>query len=95
MEMTRRNALQGGSVVLGAGLFGGRSLAQARLASLAYGPATGVYSLGPIADAKGFLKAEGLDFKLVVGNAGTHGRQSLAAGQALFAHGDASHPLQL
>ena len=79
----------------GAGLFGGRSLAQARLASLAYGPATGVYSLGPIADAKGFLKAEGLDFKLVVGNAGTHGRQSLAAGQALFAHGDASHPLQL
>ena len=95
MEMTRRNALQGGSVVLGAGLFGGRSLAQSRLASLAYGPATGVYSLGPIADAKGFLKAEGLDFKLVVGNAGTHGRQSLAAGQALFAHGDASHPLQL
>ena len=95
MEMTRRNALQGGSAVLGAGLFGGRSLAQSRLASLAYGPATGVYSLGSIADAKGFLKAEGLDFKLVVGNAGTHGRQSLAAGQALFAHGDASHPLQL
>ncbi|UFW44922.1 hypothetical protein BcanWSM471_07765 [Bradyrhizobium sp. WSM471] len=28
-------------------------------------------------------------------NAGTFGRQTLAAGQALFAHGDASHPLQL
>ena len=48
-----------------------------------------------IADAKGFFKAEKLDFKLVIGNAGTHGRQTLAAGQALFAHGDASHPLQL
>ena len=48
-----------------------------------------------IAEAKGFFKAEKLDFKLVIGNAGTHGRQALAAGQALFAHGDASHPLQL
>ena len=48
-----------------------------------------------IAEAKGFFKAENLDFKLVIGNAGTHGRQALAAGQALFAHGDASHPLQL
>jgi NitT/TauT family transport system substrate-binding protein len=47
------------------------------------------------AQAKGFFKSENLDFKLVVGNAGTHGRQALAAGQALFAHGDASHPLQL
>ena len=79
----------------GASLLASRSIAQARQASLAYGPATAVYSLGPIADAKGFLKAEGLDLKLVVGNAGTHGRQSLAAAQALFAHGDASHPLQL
>ena len=46
-------------------------------------------------DARGYFKQEGLDFKLVVGNAGTHGRQTLAAGQADFAHGDASHPLQL
>src|SRR5262245_65920920 len=48
-----------------------------------------------ITEAKGFFKAENLDFKLVTGNAGTFGRQTLAAGQALFAHGDASHPLQL
>ena len=48
-----------------------------------------------IAEAKGYFKSENLDFKLVVGNAGTHGRQALAAEQALFAHGDASHPLQL
>jgi NitT/TauT family transport system substrate-binding protein len=95
MEITRRTMLQGSSVLLGSGFFVNRASAESRQASLAYGPATGVYSLGPIADAKGFLKAEGLDFKLVVGNAGTHGRQTLAAGQALFAHGDASHPLQL
>ena len=95
MEITRRAALQGGSVLLGSSLLSPCVFAQSRQATLAYGPATGVYSLGPIADAKGFLKAEGLDFKLVVGNAGTHGRQTLAAGQAAFAHGDASHPLQL
>src|SRR5215212_11372817 len=95
MTITRRNALQGGSALLGASLVASRSIAQTRQVSLAYGPATAVYSLGPIADAKGFLKAEGLDLKLVMGNAGTHGRQSLAAAQALFAHGDTSHPLQL
>jgi NitT/TauT family transport system substrate-binding protein len=73
----------------------GTAHAAAATASLAFGPATAIYSLGMIAEAKGFFKAENLDFKLVIGNAGTHGRQALAAGQALFAHGDASHPLQL
>ncbi|MDH2350499.1 ATP-binding cassette domain-containing protein [Bradyrhizobium sp. SSUT112] len=48
-----------------------------------------------IADLKGYFKDEGLAPKLVTGNAGTFGRQTLAAGQVMFAHGDASHPLQL
>ena len=93
MTITRRQVLATGAAALGAGLLPAR--AQGATATLAFGPATPVYALGPIAEAKGYFKAENLDFKLVVGNAGTHGRQALAAEQAVFAHGDASHPLQL
>jgi NitT/TauT family transport system substrate-binding protein len=95
MTITRRQALMAASATLGAGLLPSLARAQAATATLAFGPATAVYALGMIAEAKGLFKSENLDFKLVVGNAGTHGRQALAAGQALFAHGDASHPLQL
>jgi hypothetical protein len=94
MTITRRQVLATGAAALGAGLMP-PPRAQGATATLAFGPATPVYALGPIAEAKGYFKAENLDFKLVVGNAGTHGRQALAAEQALFAHGDASHPLQL
>lgn len=96
MTITRRQALIAGSAAVGAAaLTASPARAQGRTVTLAFGPSTAVYSLGMIAEAKGFFKSENLDFKLVVGNAGTHGRQALAAGQALFAHGDASHPLQL
>jgi NitT/TauT family transport system substrate-binding protein len=95
MTLSRREALIGGATSIGAGLLPSIALAQSQTATLAFGPSTPVYALGPIAEAKGFFKDEKLDFKLVVGNAGTHGRQALAAGQALFAHGDASHALQL
>jgi NitT/TauT family transport system substrate-binding protein len=95
MDFTRRHLLAGGCSLAGAGLIPAMARAQAGTASLAYGPSAVVYALGAIAEARGLFKAEKLDFKLVVGNAGTHGRQTLAAGQALFAHGDASHALQL
>ena len=95
MSISRRQALIAGSATIGAGFLPSFARAQAASATLAFGPKSPVYSLGIIAEEKGFLKEEGLDFKLVVGNAGTHGRQALAAGQALFAHGDASHALQL
>lgn len=95
MKITRRQTLVAGTSALGAGLLPSLGRAQAATATLAFGPSTAVYSLGMIAEAKGLFKSENLDFKLVIGNAGTHGRQALAAGQALFAHGDASHPLQL
>jgi NitT/TauT family transport system substrate-binding protein len=95
MQMNRRQVLGATTAVLGAGLLPRTAAAQTTTVTLAYGPALAVYSLGVIAEAKGFLKAENLELKLVTGNAGTHGRQALAAGQALFAHGDASHPLQL
>jgi NitT/TauT family transport system substrate-binding protein len=95
MQLDRRQVFVGGSAVIGAGPLPTLAHAQISTATLAFGPSTPIYALGPIAEAKGFFKAENLDLKLVIGNAGTHGRQTLAAGQAMFAHGDASHPLQL
>ena len=95
MRINRRQALTAGSAAVGVGLLPGGASAQASSATLAYGPATAVYALGQIAESKGFFKDEAIDLKLLIGNAGTHGRQSLAAGQAMFAHGDSSHALQL
>lgn len=94
MTLTRR-AIMAGGAALTAELLPFRATASLSTATLSFGPATGIYSLGMIAEAKGFFKSEGLDCRLLITNAGSQGRQSLAAGQVLFAHGDASHPLQL
>src|SRR5262250_1089050 len=95
MTITRREALIAGSAFAASSLLPAALRAENKLATLAFGPVSPVYAIGMIADLKGYFKEEGLDFKLVTGNAGTFGRQTLAAGQAMFAHGDASHPLQL
>jgi NitT/TauT family transport system substrate-binding protein len=95
MTITRRTALATSAAALGSSLLPARGFAQASEISIAFGPATPIYALSMIAHERGLFKAEGADMKFVTGNAGTHGRQTLAAGQALFAHGDASHPLQL
>ena len=65
MTITRRQVLVTGAAALGASLMPARARAQGVTATLAFGPATPVYALGPIADAKGYFKAENLDFKLV------------------------------
>src|SRR4051812_8187701 len=95
MNITRRQALIAGSALAGASLLSGRLYAESKQVSLTFGPVSPVYAIGMIAELKGYFRDEGLDPKLVTGNAGTFGRQTLAAGQAMFAHGDASHPLQL
>jgi NitT/TauT family transport system substrate-binding protein len=95
MTVTRREALIAGSAFAVGSLLPTAVRADNKLATLAFGPVSPVYAIGMIADLKGYFKQEELEFKLVTGNAGTFGRQTLAAGQATFAHGDASHPLQL
>ena len=95
MTITRRQSLAIGSALAGTALLPARGFAQTKEASVAFGPPTAVYAASQVADEKGFFKSEGLTYKLIAGNAGTHGRQTLAAGQALYAHGDASHALQL
>ncbi len=95
MIINRRDAMLGGVAVAGSSVLPGPAFAAGSPATLAFGPSSAIYSLGKIALEKGFFEKEGVDLKLLIGNAGTHGRQALAAGQAQFAHGDASHSLQL
>ncbi len=94
MRITRREALIAGSAFAATG-FPRVLSAEEKVAKLAFGPVSPVYAIGMIAELKGYFRDEGLDPKLVAGNSGTFGRQTLAAEQAMFAHGDASHPLQL
>lgn len=93
--ITRREALASSAGLAGAAMLPSHAAAQAGPLTFAFGPKMPLYALGLIAEAKGFFKAEGINLQLVIGNAGTHGRQALAAGQALIAHGEASHALQL
>ena len=95
MLVTRRQAIMTGAALAATPLLPEALQAEARPATLAFGPVSAVYAIGMIADLKGYFTDEGLAPKLVTGNAGTFGRQTLAAGQVMFAHGDASHPLQL
>jgi NitT/TauT family transport system substrate-binding protein len=92
--LTRRGFV--GAAAGSLALAGSRSSARAAgQASITFGPATPVYALSMIALEKGFLRQEDVDLRLVTTDAGARARQNLAAGEAMFAHGDASHPLQL
>ena len=81
MRINRRDAVLGSSAIAAAGMLPGTATAAGSPATLAFGPSSAIYSLGKIALEKGFFEKEGVDLKLVIGNAGTHGRQALAAGQ--------------
>jgi NitT/TauT family transport system substrate-binding protein len=95
--ITRRDFVtsSSGGVLAGALGLSGPAVAAPLQASVTFGPATPVYSLSIVAVEKAFGREENLDLKLVTTDAGARARQALAAGDALFAHGDASHPLQL
>src|SRR3954462_270784 len=95
MLVTRRKAIMTGAALAASPLLPRTLHAEGKLATLAFGPITSVYAIGMIADLKGYFRDEGVTLKLLTGNAGTFGRQTLAAGQVMFAHGDASHALQL
>jgi NitT/TauT family transport system substrate-binding protein len=95
MSFTRRTALMGGALTLAGAALPRAVFAQGTKASITFGPSTPVYALSPVAIEKGYAKEEAIDLALVVTDAGSHSRQALAAGEAMFGHGDASHPLQL
>ncbi|GGI25633.1 MULTISPECIES: ABC transporter substrate-binding protein [Bradyrhizobium] len=95
MTITRRRVLVSGSAFAGTSLLPSQSRAQGKPVTLAFGPTTPIYAIGMIAELKNYFRDEGLNSKLITGNSGSFGRQMLASDQAMFAHGDASHPLQL
>ena len=63
--------------------------------STTFGPAGAIYAASMVADVLGFAKQQRLDLKLEITDGGAKSRQVLAAGEAMFAHGDSSHPLQI
>jgi NitT/TauT family transport system substrate-binding protein len=96
LAVSRRQSLVGGTALVASTGLPSIGSAQAMMtAAHTFGPATAIYALGWIAAAKGFFKSEQVDMKFLPFNAGTQGRQAVAAAQAQFGHGDANHPLQL
>lgn len=93
--MFNRRQFLAASGALGCSIGFNGGVRAATAASVTFGPATPVYALTNIAMEKGLFREEGLDLKVVAMDAGARARQTLAAGGAMFAHGDASHPLQL
>lgn len=89
----RRDVLLGGAAALGCAPF---SIAHAALSARGtYGGQDVLYAANMVAVELGLGREEGLDFKLSPADAGAKARQILAAGEVDYAHGDATHPLQL
>lgn len=93
--MTTRRAFVVGAAGLGLAPAFVPRVRAAEVASVTFGPATPVYVLSTVALERKLFQEEGVDLKIVATDAGARARQNLAAGEAMFAHGDASHPLQL
>jgi NitT/TauT family transport system substrate-binding protein len=92
--MDRRRFLAGTSALAGSLAFSGARGATP-LARATYGGQDVLYSANMVAFELGLGREEGLELKLSPADAGAKARQILAAGEVDFAHGDATHPLQL
>lgn len=65
------------------------------LVTATFGPAGAIYAANMVADVLGLAKQQALEIKLQISDGGAKSRQILAAGEAMFGHGDTSHPLQV
>jgi NitT/TauT family transport system substrate-binding protein len=72
-----------------------RGEATPALVTATFGPAGAIYAASMVADVLGFAKQQQLEIKLQITDGGARSRQVLAAGEAMFGHGDTSHPLQI
>src|SRR5690242_10570659 len=98
MRPHRREFLWGLGSVLGAtAARGPAALAQAAAQPVraTFGPPGVLYAANMVALGLGIAREEGLELKIVPTDGGAKSRQVLAAGEADFGHGDATHPLQL
>lgn len=73
MLVTRRHAIMTGAALAATPLLPRISHAEARLATLAFGPVSPIYAISMVADLKGYFREEGVTLKLLTGNAGTFG----------------------
>ncbi len=73
----------------------GVARAQAKAGIGVYPVAVPGYQVMFVAEAKGYLKDEGYDFKIIQGGSGTKARAIMAAGEADFLIADILHCLQL
>ena len=90
---TRRQVLIGGAALAGSAPIS-RALAAAPVRAT-YGGQDVLYAANMVAFELGLGREEGIELKLSPADAGAKARQILAAGEVDFAHGDATHPLQL
>jgi NitT/TauT family transport system substrate-binding protein len=90
---SRRELLLGTSAAFAAGSIFPATAATGVRAT--YGGQDVLYAANMVAFELGLGREEGLDLKLSPADAGAKARQILAAGEVDFAHGDATHPLQL
>jgi NitT/TauT family transport system substrate-binding protein len=96
MKTSRRDFLISATALSGAtALFGARAMAAEKEVTATFGPVSGLYAANLVALELGLAKEEGLQLKLVTTDGGAKSRQVLAAGQAMYGHGDATHPLQI
>jgi NitT/TauT family transport system substrate-binding protein len=96
IRLGRRQFIVGASALGGtAAWFAGPAFGQTRSVSTTFGPTGIIYCASMVAIERGIAKEEGLDLKLVITDGGAKSRQVLAAAQTEYAHGDATHPLQI
>ncbi len=93
--LRRRRVLQGFGASGALLYLGGGARAQDKAVTATFGPAGAIYAASMVADVLGFAKEERVDLKLQITDGGARSRQVLAAGEAMFGHGDTSHPLQI
>ena len=97
MSISRRHLLATGAAAAGATTFWSISAlgAKPRPITAAHSVNTTIYAAHIVANAKGFMKGEGLTMHVIEARGGSNVRRILAAGQVGYALGDSSHPLQL
>jgi NitT/TauT family transport system substrate-binding protein len=97
MKLSKRQFLAGSAAFTGSMMHWSISAQGASLEPItaSHSVNTTIYAAHMVANAKGFMEAEGLNMFLIEAQGGSNVRKVLAAGQVGYALGDSSHPLQL
>ena len=94
---SRRSFLKHSTALSGSLMFYPLSRTEAAIQPItaAHSVNTAIYAPQMVAQAKGFMKDQGLHMHIIEAKGGSNVRRILAAGQVGYALGDSSHPLVL